>query len=846
MRCFVRILPIQPVSVFFLCLLLIGLGCSSGAPITPDFTNTAVDVHSTATQPILWGLWDIHIDPESETIEAVPLRGPAFTCNVVQFVDGPPVNLLLSIEDVDPQADYTDILIDVGLQHPFPGLDQYTGFDVLGVFMGDGTSVYLGPDGFPVAGESDQQLLNADGYTRWFNADEFTDAGETMPLFGYVPGKLGTPDYIPSAVLNPYKYFADGLEKDINAFDFLVNNADDRGCFRPGSVNRRYYNLRFPTPTPGITFQYAVIANWDIPENGGASLDDFPISANAAEAVVISVVDNSTLYYVDATEFGGNVVLDISVYDWSATCSGVMEEYVVKCFSDAWTGDGAVDMTPVDSGTNYYTFQTDIPFTSMTAENPLLVWIRIDYPGLDYSNEFGVKNGADGSLASFYKLGIPVSDQAPITGWALTWGGGDDDFGRSVAIGGSGAIYATGAFEGTVDFDPGDGTEIHSSCGNTDFFLTRFDSSGDFEWVRVWGGTFSYSGWGVAADDDDNAYVTGYATAYNGKDIFLRKYNSNGDLVYNIAGGGMGTDSGATIALDGSGYFYMTGWFSDTVDDHTAVGEQDVFLRKYDVDCNLIWTQTWGGTLYDRGYGVSVDGVGDIYVLGNFYETVDFDPDPIDETERTALGEYDIFVSKFDPSGDFQWVGTWGGGGHDQGFGVVVDENGNSYSTGYFHGTVDFDPGPGNVPLTSNGWSDVFVNKLDSNGDFLWACNWGEGIGYSITMQSSEYIYVAGTFEGTVDFDPGAGYDPHLSSGNGNAFVSKFDSSGDFQWARDWGGGYTSDCAFEVAADSSGNSYTIGFFKGAFDFDPSGEIDEHSSNGVYDIFLSKFLPDGSW
>ena len=110
-------------------------------------------------------------------------------------------------------------------------------------------------------------------------------------------------------------------------------------------------------------------------------------------------------------------------------------------------------------------------------------------------------------------------------------------------------------------------------------------------------------------------------------------------------------------------------------------------------------------------------------------------------------------------------------------------------------------------------------------------------------------MYVAGYFIGTsVDFDPGSGVDLHSSFGNtDDIYLSKFDSSGTFVWAHTWGGD-GEDKGNGVAVNGSGTAYVTGYFTGtSIDFDPDPiEVDSHSSNGGYDIFLSKFLPDGSW
>ena len=284
--------------------LLTSCAGSSNDPVLPDsLPDSSSDVEltsnhhpqGTTNNTSLWGLWDISYDPDTGGLDAVPMRTAMFTVNVNQFVDGYPINLFFEIHNIDNQTEFTDISVDVGLQHPFPGMDQYTGFDVLGVFMGNGSGLYPGSYGLTVAGPDDQQLMNADGYTRWFNRPEFNNP--SMELLGYDPGKAGTFGYNPTAELNTYRYFCDGLDKQASAFDYLSDHPEDRGSFAAGSLNWRRYEIHFPNPL-GIKFQYAVIAHWEVNlshPNPPPDLDDFPPEANVDHPNIPTWSGNSTI-----------------------------------------------------------------------------------------------------------------------------------------------------------------------------------------------------------------------------------------------------------------------------------------------------------------------------------------------------------------------------------------------------------------------------------------------------------------------------------------------------------------------------------------------------------------------
>ena len=144
-------------------------------------------------------------------------------------------------------------------------------------------------------------------------------------------------------------------------------------------------------------------------------------------------------------------------------------------------------------------------------------------------------------------------------------------------------------------------------------------------------------------------------------------------------------------------------------------------------------------------------------------------------------------------SGDFVWAKGIGGMGliDNVGRDITIDSSGNIYTTGGYYSTADFDPGPGISNLTSTGNGDIFVTKLDSSGNILWAKSMGGvnyDFGYSIAVDSSGDVYTTGSFEGTADFDPGPGTFNLTSTVNGNIFVTKLDSSGNFVWAKSMSG----------------------------------------------------------
>ncbi|MEC8968618.1 MAG: SBBP repeat-containing protein, partial [Bacteroidota bacterium] len=234
------------------------------------------------------------------------------------------------------------------------------------------------------------------------------------------------------------------------------------------------------------------------------------------------------------------------------------------------------------------------------------------------------------------------------------------------------------------------------------------------------------------------------------------------------------------------------------------------------------------------------DASGNVYTTGYFSGIVDFDPGA-GTNNLTSQGNYDVFIQKLDPSGNFLWAKSFGGTSNDYGFSITLDASGNVYTTGYFSGIVDFDAGAGTNNLTSQGSNDVFIQKLDPSGNFLWAKTFGgnsDDAGVSITVDASGNVYTTGYFLGTADFDPGAGTNNLTPQGSADVFIQKLDPSGNFLWAKTFGGTF-GDVGISITVDASGNVYTTGYFSGIVDFDPGAGTNNLTAQGFDAVFIQK-------
>ncbi|MBK7311935.1 MAG: SBBP repeat-containing protein [Sphingobacteriaceae bacterium] len=362
--------------------------------------------------------------------------------------------------------------------------------------------------------------------------------------------------------------------------------------------------------------------------------------------------------------------------------------------------------------------------------------------------------------------------------------------------------------------------------------------------------------------------------------------------------GGVNDDFGYSITVDVNGNIFTTGRFEATADFDpgpgtftlSSGGGADVFVSKLDPNGNFLWAKSFGSPIGDdEGRCIVTDLSGNCYLTGLFCWTVDFDPSPNTFTLASA-GVFDAFVVKLDANGGFVWANKIGGKQWDNGNSIVLDSFGNSYSTGYFRDTVDFDPGINTFTLCSgsNG-SHAFINKLDVNGNFVWVKQIGGSTnssaeGISMALDVSGNIYTTGDFSGTVDFDPSpntftlmAGYSTFASkldlNGNfiwakqftsygassirtesiGNVYITrssgdmviyKLDSNGNTVWTKTIGGPDMEKVRSSVV-DNLGNIYIIGDFNGTVDFDPGPNTYTLTTIGSFDIFIIKLDGNGN-
>jgi len=315
--------------------------------------------------------------------------------------------------------------------------------------------------------------------------------------------------------------------------------------------------------------------------------------------------------------------------------------------------------------------------------------------------------GMDIFLAKFNASGVHQ--------WSQRYGSNDPsaEEGLSLALDAAGNVYVTGYFAGTVNF--GGGNLV--SAGTYDMFLAKYNSSGVHQWSKRFGNTQGDVGYSVAIDASGSVLVTGYFSqtvdfgggnlvSAGSFDVFVAKFSSSGSYQWTKQFGGTGPDEGVEVAVDVSGNVLATGVFFGTVNmgggNLVSAGNEEIFLVKYNASGVHQWSQRFGSTDSDVGFGVVTDGVGSVFVTGFFRGTVNFGGGAL-----VSAGNEDIYLAKYDAGGAHLWSKAFGSSNGEIGHAVAMDPLGNVLFTGYFNQTVDF--GGGN--LVSAGSDEIVVAR---------------------------------------------------------------------------------------------------------------------------------------
>ncbi len=416
---------------------------------------------------------------------------------------------------------------------------------------------------------------------------------------------------------------------------------------------------------------------------------------------------------------------------------------------------------------------------------------------------------------------------------------GIQNVGDGITTDGSGNVYVTGWFaSSTITFSTQTGTITLTNAkdGSHDMFIVKFDSSGNALWAKSAGGNGGSSGGNIVTDGSENVYVMGgfgsstitfgatTLTNVGLSDIFIVKYDAtSGNVVWAKSFGGSSDDTGVGIASDASGNVYVTGYFFSPSMTFvtpagtiilTNAGYTDMFIVKYNASGTVLWAKGVGGNSFDQANRAAVDGSGNVYVTGFFGSS------SITFGNVTLLisksGNFDMFMVKYDPSGNVLWAKSTGGisvgSSNVQGTGIAINSSGNVFATGWFNSSsITF---WNTAPLKNNGKADVYIVKYNAtDGSVIWARSAGGtnmDEGNSVATDGSGNVFVTGYFlSPTITFGNILLSNTTGSKGDADMFIAKYDANGNVPWAHCAGASTAPILKNEVINDPLTNDITI-------------------------------------
>ncbi|MBN2722434.1 MAG: SBBP repeat-containing protein [Deltaproteobacteria bacterium] len=268
------------------------------------------------------------------------------------------------------------------------------------------------------------------------------------------------------------------------------------------------------------------------------------------------------------------------------------------------------------------------------------------------------------------------------------------------------------------------------------------------------------------------------------------------------------------VYVDNSGNAYVAGQTYGIIDGTTNYGGSDAFLTKILPDGTIGWSRQWGTAEEDIAYAVITDNSGNIYVSGHTFGSF---------PTFSNLGYEDIYLTKFDSTGNRLWTKQWGTTSEDYSHGIILDSTGNPIISSYTGGAM---------PLCiNNGGYDILITKFDSAGNYQWSVQYGgvdSEFSYYGTVDSNGNIYISGW-----TFDT---FNGNSSAGGIDAFLMKLDSTGAHIWTRQWGTTST-DVALGLTLSLDNHVYVTGY--------TNGTMPLNSSAGLQDVYVAKFDFDGN-
>jgi hypothetical protein len=400
--------------------------------------------------------------------------------------------------------------------------------------------------------------------------------------------------------------------------------------------------------------------------------------------------------------------------------------------------------------------------------------------------------------------------------WALVFGNDLTQATRSVVLGSDDSIYAFGDFEGAVNYG---GEPLTATSMKADLVLTKHDLYGNHVWSKRFGDSSNQYAAKMLIDQDGNLFLIAriYGTVDFGGgplaskgagDLLVAKLDGDGNHVWSRVYGTKDPERSERAVIDAEGDIILTGTFTTTVNfgggSFGSEGERDAFVVELDGDTGEhVFSMSIGGPGDDYGFGIDLDGDGNMVIGGRFEDTIEIGGDQL-----SSAGERDIYLAKLDPSGMPLWSRSFGGPGIDELHDLKVQQSGDIVMVGGMSETVDF----GGGGLDAAGGRDIFVVTLDPAGQHVWSSVHGDGLDQftssfelnswlTLALEPSGDIYIGGALIGAVKFD-GSLFNS-IGDVNADAWYVQLGADGSFVGGARYGKANT-DIALDIAVTESG------------------------------------------
>ncbi len=448
--------------------------------------------------------------------------------------------------------------------------------------------------------------------------------------------------------------------------------------------------------------------------------------------------------------------------------------------------------------------------------------------------------------------------------WAKQITGEDYNSISNLRIDNNGNSIITGSFKGINDFDPGTGINNLVSDSFENIYLGKYAPDGALMWVKHFSSNADSYSSSLDLDSEGNILLGGNyrgtidldpgvdteeftAISNYHSDAFICKLDSLGNYIWAFSQ----HTSINSLTIDESNNLYSIGSFAGTIDfdpDTTELlvygdfSSSNTYISKHNPDGQIIWTKQYFSTnSANVGFEIAIDQSNNVITSGYIKGQTDFDPTLLNQYNLNTNGEEDIYFCKLDSNGTLLWAKSIGGLANERPNYIITDPFNNIYFTGYYHDSIDVDPGAGIQNMNNLGDRNGFLLKLDSLGNYTWSIPY-QGLEFTtpigIAIDPLGNLYITGLFAGSTDFDPNAG-STILNSTNRSAFIQKITDQGELIWVKKIPSENGDVYGLNICVDDSFEVYTSGIFTGYTDFGIGTPNQILDGGNIHDIYIHK-------